>query len=65
MVYWLARPLGIRTIPSSPPLVSKNSFVDKKLGSDRKNTCSWKFSANSSSCQTKATKRTELMFLAN
>ena len=58
MVYWIARPLGIRTIPGSPPLVSKNSFVDKKLGSERK-TCTLKFQGNSSSYQTKASRRTE------
>ena len=51
MVYWLARPLGIRTVPGSPPLVSKNSFVDKKLGSEWK-TCTLKFQGNSSSYQT-------------
>ena len=55
MVYWIACPLSIRTVPGSPPLVSNNSFVDKKLASDRK-TCTLKFQGNSSyiSYQTKA-----------
>ena len=66
MVYWLARPLGKRTIPGLPPLVSNNSFVEKKLASDRKNlhlevSRKFKFLLY----QTKASKRTELMFLAN